>query len=199
MPRRSPAEKFWRYVQRSFALPRKRPLHIRMHLIIAVLAIAVLSGLGLLDRATFSTQNTKAEETVIKQIGIEHESTNASAVMILARKGPVGYASVENTSPAAIAISLPQTWKRAEVTGATISEVQAGTPEFGMIRWTLPAGAGMKLFFTDVPSTLQFLSPSQGTIAVTLHAIDLVNNTHNTSVVLLQQSGNAENLWERKQ
>ncbi len=163
-----------------------------MHLTIAVLSIAVLSGLGLVDRLHFSTQKTDAKTPVNRIIGIEHDGP-ASLTIVLARKNTAGLVSIENTSNAPVYLSLPDNWNRTEVSNTTIEKVTNTKTQYSFLRWTLPAKAGMKMLLPEVPSSFTFLSPTgTSTVALTVHSVDVVDGTKETQVILLQKQAVAK-------
>lgn len=178
--------------KRPSAASRKRRMHVRMHLTIAVLSIAVLSGLGLVDRMRFSTQKTDAKTPINRIIGIEHDGP-ASLTVVLARKNTAGLVSLENTSNAPVYVSLPDNWNRTEVTNTTIDKVTSSKTQYNFLRWTLPAKAGMKMLLPEVPSSFTFLSPTESnTVALTIHSVDVVDGTKETQVILLQKQAVAK-------
>ncbi len=161
-------------------------LHLGMHLIIAGSAICVMLLLGVLEKNTFATNKSAAENAVPSAIGLEH-SAPLSMSILFARKASAGYVSITNQSSETIHINLPSTWTRTEVTGASLNAVTQDIPVFGFTRWTLPGNAGMKLLMPTAPSAILFDSTSTSTAAIDVKTIDLSTLDVTNKVVLVQK------------
>ncbi len=173
---------------KTIAIAKKpaKSMHLGMHLIIAGSAICVMLLLGVIERNTFATRQSAAEDIVPVTIGLEH-SAPLSMSVLFARKENAGYVSITNQSSETIAINLPSTWTRTEVTGASLSDVKQEIPVFGFSRWTLPGNAGIKLLMPTAPEAVFFDSTSQSTAAVDLKTIDLSTLGVTNKVVLVQK------------
>jgi hypothetical protein len=163
-----------------------RSLHLGMHLIIAGSAICVILLLGVIEKNTFATKLSNAEDAVPATIGIEHNAPLSMSILF-ARKEGAGYVSITNQSSETIHINLPSSWSRTEVTGTTLKEVTQDIPVFGFSRWTLPGKAGMKLLMPSAPNAVFFDSTSTSTAAIDLKAIDLTTLGVSNKVVLVQK------------
>lgn len=163
-----------------------RNLHLGMHLIIAGSAICVMLLLGVVERNTFATKQSAAEDTMPVTIGLEHTAPLSMSILF-ARKENAGYVSITNQSNETIHINLPSSWTRTEVTGATLKDVPQEIPVFGFSRWTLPGNAGMKLLMPSSPSSVFFDSTSSTTAAIDLKTIDLTTLGVSNRVVLVQK------------
>lgn len=165
---------------------KSRGLHLGMHLVVAASAVAVLVLLGVLERNTFATRLGDAAEVVPSTIGLEHTSPLSLSILI-AKKESAGYFSMMNQSSETIHVSLPSSWTRTEVSGASLSEAKQEIPVFGFVRWTLPGKAGMKLLLPQAPSAVFFDSVSPATAAIDLKTVDLVTLNVTNKVVLVQK------------
>ncbi len=165
---------------------KPRSLHLGMHAIIAGSAICVMLLLGVLERNTFVTKQSSAEDAVPATIGIEHNAPLSMSIL-LARKEQAGYVSITNQSSGTIHINLPSVWTRTEVTGALLKDVAQEIPVFGFSRWTLPGKAGMKLLMPSAPSALFFDSVSASTAAIDLKTIDLTTYDVTNRVILVHK------------
>lgn len=163
-----------------------RSMHLGMHLIIAGSAICVMLLLGVIERNTFATRQSAAEDTMPVTIGLEHTAPLSMSVLF-ARKENAGYVSITNQSNETIGINLPSTWTRTEVTGASLADVKQDIPVFGFSRWTLPGNAGIKLLMPSAPDAVFFDSTSTSTAAVDLKTIDLGSLGVTNKVVLVQK------------
>ena len=88
-------------------------------------------------------------------IAVEHTSPITLRISRLASSGANVF-EIGFTGSGSIALHLPASWKRQEVSGAPIASVTATSQEWDFVRWTLPAGA-----------TVRFDAPNPG--IVTLH------------------------------
>lgn len=166
------------------------------HLLIAGSAIAVLMLLATVERNTFATRGTNAEDVLPVSIGLEHNSPLSLSVLV-ARKEKAGYISIANQSSETVHISVPSDWTRTEVTGARISDVTSAIPVFGFTRWTIPGNAGIKMLVPTSPDVILFDSASSAVTAVDLKAIDLTESTTTSKVVLVQKQA-IVNLWDNE-
>lgn len=166
------------------------------HMLIAGSAIAVLMLLATIERNTFATRGTNAEDVIPVSIGLEHTSPLSLSVLV-ARKEQAGYVSITNQSSETVYISVPSDWSRTEVTGARIQDVTSAIPVFGFTRWTIPGNAGIKMLVPTSPDVILFDSTSSAVTAVDLKAVDLTNSTTNSKVVLVQKQA-LVNLWENQ-
>ena len=156
-------------------------------LAIAVSAMAVLALLGFVDRSIFSAAlgTAKVPTTVAIDIGIEHAQPT-DMTMLVARKGPLGYIELNNTSNFPLSISLPETWERSEVSGGSMWLVTQKDPEFGFVRWTIPAHMGMTMHAPQVPDEITFHSPSGFTASIRITSVDVQDSTRNERTLLFQ-------------
>lgn len=190
------AEKKLTTIVTSAPLVTKKPrrLHLGMHAIIAGSAICVMLLLGAIERGIFITKESSAEDAVPSAIGLEYNAP-LSMSMLFARKENAGYVSITNQSNETIHLSLPSSWTRTEVTGASLKDVTQEIPFFGFTRWTLPGKAGIKLLMPSAPDAIFFDPVSLSTAAIDLKTIDLTTVSASNRVVLVQKQTLVK-LWE---
>lgn len=157
-----------------------------MHFLIAGIAIGVLFGLAYVEKGTFATNPSSAQDLPAATIGLEHTAPLSLSVLF-ARKDGAGYASITNGSNETIHLSLPSGWSRMEVTGASLADVKQEIPVFGFTRWTLPGKAGIKLMLEQSPGAVLFDSTSSATTAVDLKTVDLTTSETSSRVILVQK------------
>ncbi len=180
--------------------------NIVTQLVIAVLAMAGLAALGSIDPATFSTALGNAADTVSTVeraatrtsigIGLEHESS-AVIDMLIARKGDIGRVDVTNATDRELKIRLPEGWARTEARGGSLWLVTEEDPEFGSVRWTLPARMTMVLSAPVSPDVITFSSQSLQPASVRVTMVDLDTQASNNHTVLFQGTATVD-LWERE-
>lgn len=167
---------------------------VGIQMIIAGSAVAVLLFLGVIQQSTFATGRSSAAEVTPVTIGIEH-STPVKIGVVFARKEKAGYVALQNNSDEVIHLSLPSTWHRTEVMGATLAEVTSEIPVFGFVRWKLPAHSGMRMLLPSAPSSVFFDSRSEAVASIEMQMIDLKTLSSTKRVTLIQKEGATVNLW----
>lgn len=166
------------------AIPR-RNYHLGIQLAIAGSAVIVLVLLSALERNTFATKPGDAAAPPVT-IGLEHEAP-LSLTVLFAKKEKSGYVSLVNLSGENIHINVPSHWKRSEVTGTDIANVVQEIPVFGFTRYSLPAGAGVKMLLPESPTSVFFDSTSDAITTVDLKTVDLTTSDTDRRVLLLQK------------
>lgn len=190
MPRRSPAPpapKVIVFSKDTFVI----------QLAIGALACVTIFFLSISHITAFVTERGQAALVPVRdsaEIGIEHEGP-VNMSFNIARKGDLGFLRIDGDVTTTIFVSVPQDWERTAVHGATLKEVIADAPEFGFIRWTLPAGAGISMRIPHVPDEFRFLSPSQGVATIGVTTVDLTTEIYDERTVLLQQESGI-GLWD---
>ena len=163
----------------------RRNYHLGIQLAIAGSAVIVLVLLSALERNTFATKPGDAAAPPVT-IGLEHEAP-LSLTVLFAKKEKSGYVSLTNLSSEGIFINVPSGWKRSEVTGTDITNVVQSVPVFGFTRYSLPAGAGMKMLLPESPTSVFFDSTSEAITTLDLKTIDLTTSDMNRRILLLQK------------
>jgi hypothetical protein len=202
MPTRKSTRRRTTTRRRKAAAPARRPLmkssgwQLGTQMLIAISAMAALALLGFVDRNMFSAALGRAEPTttVSIDVGLEHEGP-ADLTMLIARKGPLGYTEIKNTSDKPLKISLPEKWERTEVSGGNMWLVEQSDPEFGFVKWTIPAKMGMSLRAPQVPDEIVFHSPSGQTASVRITSVDLEDSARNERTLLFQNVAQAK-IWQ---
>ncbi len=169
--------------------------NLGMQIGIAVSAMALLALLGVVDRNIFSAAlGTAKDPTIVAvDIGLEHDAPTA-VDMLVARKGMLGHIEVNNTSTFPLEVSLPEGWERTEVRGGSIWLVVQSDPEFGFVKWTIPAKMGMTLKTTQVPDEITFHSPSGQTASIRVTSVDIQTEERHDRSLLFQNVAQTK-LW----
>lgn len=171
------------------------------HLTVAGSAMVVLLLMSAFDSSKFATllsfASVSQQTTVSETIGLEYTKP-ATVTMMIARKSGAGLVTITNTSDSAIKMSLPQHWGRMEVKGGLLSDVIAELPSFGYVRWTIPGNVTVTYSASEVPTTINFESPSSMTAAIHLTTVDLPSNDAQSKVVLLQKKASVQ-LWGKSE
>ncbi len=169
--------------------------HLGTQVAIAVSAMAVLAVLGVVDRSMFSAAlgNAKNSAAVVAEIGLQHETPTA-VDMLVARKGELGHIEINNSSAFPLKVSLPEDWERTEVRGGSIWLVTQEDPDFGFIRWTIPAKMGMTLRTKQAPDSVLLHSPSGQTASVRITSVDLATDEKHERTLLFQNTAEAK-IW----
>lgn len=137
-----------------------------------------------------STQHSAPREAPFIDIGVEHTQKGALTMMVT-RNDISRLIEIGNDNAEAINLSVPDTWKRGEVRGATLSDVSSDPPSFGYVRWHIPAHATV-VFATDHPfAHLKLHNPSGMLMQIHFTQVDLVSNT-GTHDVYLVKDGSVE-------
>lgn len=165
-----------------------------IQLVIAGSAITVLLFLGVIQQSIFATNRSSAAEITPVTIGIEHQ-TPIKLSVVFARKDTAGYVALQNNSDETIHLSLPSSWHRTEVMGASIADITSEIPVFGFVRWKIPAHSGMRMLLPSAPSRVFFDSRSEAIASIEMQMIDLKTLSSTKRVTLIQKEGATVNLW----
>lgn len=154
---------------------------------IAASALVVLSSLSYVERGIFATLPGQAEgkQDVTTEIAVEFEG-KAAMQLTFARKGTAGFVRIDGDALQKTRVSLPAEWTRAEVYGATLSEITREEPQLGFTRWTIPAGAGMRMTINQIPDVVTFLTPGSGIASLDIASVDLLTGETNRQAKILQ-------------
>ncbi len=179
-------------------LPRPAPGDLASQAAIAALACLTFLLLGAGHIAAFATLRGEAAvpDRIVAEIGLEHDGPVRIGFDI-ARKEDGGVVRIQGDENARVLVSLPEDWERTTVYGAKPDEVTAEEPAFGFVRWTLPAGAGMRLQTERIADELRFLSPSTAIATVTMITVDLRSEVFEERTILVQHES-AAGLWDEE-
>lgn len=138
-----------------------------------------------------------AGETVVRPpkgvtatIAIEHQQRSTVGITIRNLR-ELGSVVVQNTSGASIAISVPESWERQEVTGTALRDVTAEEPALGFRRWHLPGDAGITFGTPKRIDHLEIYNPTGVPLQILLKRVDIVTAETEQESILLQQSPTA--------
>ena len=166
-------------------------MSLRSHIIIAFGAFALLLGLGV-QTAEQSPRLKAALTQNTVDIGIEH-SGPLSMRFEYTTRNEAALVRIEHGGNEHISISVPENWKRGEVSGAPLSEIRKDEPVFGFVRWHLPARTGVTFFVKQAPEHVVIHNPSQAAIKVITTKVNLSDETVERNIVLIQDS--AVKIW----
>ena len=83
-------------------------------------------------------------------------------------------------------LSLPQDWRRDEVRGTALANVQSEQAGLGYVRWNLPAGSGVTFESANNWTRAVLKNPTGVPLVVKLTTVDLVNDISEYRVILMK-------------
>jgi hypothetical protein len=105
-------------------------------------------------------------------IAVEHQEP-LDLMLAISRRGGEGLLDIEHGNAETVFLSLPDDWERIEVRDADLAAVTGEPPMFGFVRWTLPAGAGVRFRLPQAPSGLRLHHQSDAPLHLDITAVDL--------------------------
>lgn len=172
----------------------------RVNVLIAILALIGFLTLSIetLERVGHFQMPREKLET---SIGIEHSKPLALGIEMAQRTriippeepgGPqshviYGQARLTLRSNEETFISVPSSWKREEVRGPSITQVQGDDPQFGFTRWKMPPNVEVLFAVPQIPDHLLAQNPSGVPVKVTITRIDLDRETVEKDVKLIER------------
>lgn len=118
-------------------------------------------------------------------IGVEHAQTGTLAITVT-KNGNLRMVKIENQSPEALHISIPEKWKRTEVKGIALQNLKMESPNFSFVRFALPSSATIT-FTTSIPfAHLRIQNPSGKLLNVRYTDINLDLNKSSHDVFLVK-------------
>lgn len=167
------------------------------------LPIALSSSTGLLLRAAIAAgiacaaillvgrqqieSRLRLPDGVSTEIAIEHASRSAPELSIGNLRSTARIA-ILNTDEDMMAVSVPESWTRVEVTGALLKDVRNDAPAFGFVRWTLPRGATVIFESKDRIDHLEVYNPSGVPMQLRLRRTDILSGKAEEDTMLIQES-----------
>lgn len=158
----------------------------------ASIALAVFMGVVALSNGPFKATILDWKTQGTEEIAIEHEE-NASIELDVSERHGAAILEFTNGSVKALMLSLPDSWKRREVRGARLEEVEQTSTGLGFIRWKLPAHATVSFLAQEMPVHLVAHHPSDGLLKIQLSRVNLATDSVTHDTILLQ--GEREDLW----
>lgn len=132
-----------------------------------------------------STQHATPKETPFVDIGVEH-TAKGTLTMTVTRNDLLRMIEIANNNDEAIALSVPEDWKRGEVRGAKLADVKSDAPSFSYVRWHIPAHATVD-FTTNSPfAHIKLHNPSGVLLQITYTQVDIVADTGMHDVYLVK-------------
>lgn len=147
-------------------------------IVVAALAQGAIHG-GSLDLTAQVSTQSRAE------LGIEHTQPITLSLTVSTR-GAHGIADISHDGTGTAYVSLPASWTRREVRGASLADASSDPPVFGFTRWHLPAGSMVSFDVPVPPSTILMHNPSGVPLQVKLTRVDVVNNTVEHDSILVK-------------
>ncbi len=161
-----------------------------LHLTIALSAALVLFFI-LIGTHFIGTRETPISLSIV---AIEYRE-KAEVTFSIARKEHVSIVTIKNTGNDLVRVSIPELWKQREVHGTSVSAARPTSERFGFVRWLISPRASVSFTIEDVPTALEFTSPSKGIAAINLVTVDLRNGEKKQETILLHGERKVE-LWE---
>jgi hypothetical protein len=158
----------------------------------AFVALAVFMGVTALSNGPFKATILEWKTQGTEQIAIEH-AENASIGLDVSERHGAAILEFTNESSSALMLSLPEPWKRREVRGVRLEEVEQTSTGLGFIRWKLPANATVSFLAQQMPAHLIAHHPSKGLLKIALSRVNLETNSVTHDTILLQED--QEELW----
>jgi len=158
----------------------------------AFVALAVFMGVTALSQGPFRATILEWQTRDTQEIAIEH-TENAALSLDVGERSGAGILEFRNEGEGAVMLSLPESWKRREVRGARIDDVERSATGLGFVRYSIPPGATVSFLAPEIPAHLVAHHPSALPLKIRLSRVDLGQNSVAHDTVLLQ--GEKHELW----
>ena len=158
----------------------------------AFVALAVFMAVTALSNGPFKATILEWKTQGTQEIAIEN-STSASIALDISERHGAGILEFSNASTIPLMLSLPDGWKRREVRGARLEDVEQTSTGLGFIRWKLPVDATVSFLAQNLPTHLIAHHPSGNLLKIQLSRVDLAADSVTHETILLQ--GEREELW----
>ncbi len=158
----------------------------------AFVALAVFMAVTALSNGPFKATILEWNTQGTEQIAIEH-SESASISLDVSERHGAAILEFTNESSSSLMLSLPDVWKRREVRGARLDDVEQTSTGLGFIRWRLPPHATVSFLAQQMPVHLIAHHPSSALLKIQLSRVDLATDSVTHDTILLQ--GEREDLW----
>ncbi len=158
----------------------------------AFVALAVFMAVTALSNGPFKATILEWKTQGTEEIAIEHAESASIGLDVSERNG-AAILEFTNEGTAALMLSLPESWKRREVRGARLEQVEQTATGLGFVRWKLPAHATVSFLAQQMPGHLVAHHPSDSLLKIGLSRVDLETNSVTRDTILLQ--GEREDLW----
>lgn len=120
-------------------------------------------------------------------IAIEHK-TRATPELSVGNLRADARVSLRNADEDVIAVSVPESWTRAEVTGVALKDVKSDAPAFGFVRWSLPRGGTVIFAAPERIDHLELYNPSGVPMHLRLRRTDILSGLAEEDTMLIQES-----------
>lgn len=160
----------------------------------SIAAIAAVVAVFAVAQGTRHPSSLTADLTNSAKVdmGVEH-TRPFSLSLSLSTNTSSGIADVTHDATETIFLSVPSSWLRREVRGATLSSVQTDPSTFGYTRWHLPPHAVISFAILAPPSRILLHNPSGVPLQVRLTRVNLQTNQAERDNILIQEA--SVELW----
>lgn len=173
-------------------MPKTSPHPLRRSAEHAFVALAVFMAVTALSNGPFKATILEWKTQGTEQIAIEH-AESASIELDVSERNGAAILEFTNNSRSALMLSLPDSWKRREVRGARLDDVEQTSTGLGFVRWKLPAHATVSFLAQQMPAHLIAHHPSSSLLKIQLSRVNLASDSVTHDTILLQ--GEREDLW----
>ena len=173
-------------------MPDSSPHPLRRSAEHASIALAVFMAITALSNGPFKATILEWKTQGTEQIAIENAESASISLDVSERNG-AALLEFTNEGMSPLMLSLPDTWKRREVRGARLEDVEQTSTGLGFIRWKLPADATVSFLAQNLPTHLIAHHPSGNLLKIQLSRVDLAADSVTHETILLQ--GEREELW----
>lgn len=166
-------------------------MSLRFHTILSLSALALILGIA----ARTAEQSPHLQAVLARgtvDIGVEH-SEPLSMRLEYTTRDKAALVRIAHDSSETVSISVPATWKRGEVSGASLAEIRKDDPLFGFVRWHFPPRSSMTFSLPQAPAHIIVHNPSLASLKLTSAKVDLENGTVQKDVFLIQDA--AVRIW----
>jgi hypothetical protein len=158
----------------------------------ALVAFAVFMTMVALSNGPLKASILDWQEEGREEIAAEHEGP-ASLILDVSTRSGRAIVEAGNDGSGPLLLSVPETWRRREVRGATLDEVAPAETGLGFVRYVIPTGATLSLSADTSATHMTLHHPSADPLKIRLTRVDLDRDTVTRDVVLVQ--GQQVELW----
>ncbi|PJA67674.1 hypothetical protein CO157_03350 [Candidatus Peregrinibacteria bacterium CG_4_9_14_3_um_filter_49_12] len=159
---------------------------LRFHIMLALGAFIALFGI-----ATQTIEHSPRLKTALRNgavdIGIEH-SMPLSIDMEYSVHNSAGMMRIGSNATEIISISVPEEWKRGEVSGASLADVRKDEPTFGYVRWHFPQNATVTFQMQKAPEHLVLHNPSTSPLKLNIAKVHIETGEVERDILLIRDS-----------
>ena len=166
-------------------------MSLRFHTILSLGALALILSIAV-QTVEKSPRLRAALTHGTVDIGIEHSNPLSVRFEYVTKDG-AAIVRIAHSSDEIVSISVPEDWKRGEVSGALLKKVRKDEPIFGFVRWHFPAHTSIAFSIRKAPEHIVIHNPSMASLKLTTSNVNLLDGTVEKNVLLVQDS--AVKIW----